>query len=282
MITTELMKSTTMLLIILLVISWMFIPSLVLPMDDVWRKVDSGLHVSEFGVPRSPAIKDSTVTVVKIDPMLYSLKLLSASEHGKVKMRVKDWCQRHNLIAGINAGMYVEDGIKNVGYMKNFDHVNNPRVNTSYKAMLAFNKLEPDVPEVQIIDLRCGDFEVWRHKYQTFVQGIRMISCRQESVWVQQPKKWSMAVLGIDKEGNVLFIFSEAPYSGYDFSNILLSLPISVHNAMYLEGGPEANLYFSAHGVEFERVGIYGTDFEDNRFRSVARPVPNVIGITKK
>ena len=63
-----------------------------------------------------------------------------------------------------------------------------------------------------------------------------------------------MAVFGIDN-GNALFIFTESHYSGYDFANIVLSLPISIYNAMYLEGGPEANLYFSTKDIEFERIG---------------------------
>jgi hypothetical protein len=61
-----------------------------------------------------------------------------------------------------------------------------------------------------------------------------------------------------------------------------LSLPISILNAIYLEGGPEASLFFSSKGVEFERVGIYKTGFEEGPYKAVAWPIPNVIGIIKK
>jgi uncharacterized protein YigE (DUF2233 family) len=267
---------------VLLAIFWICFPLVVLAQNGPWKKLDVGLHVGEFRISHGSTIKDPTVTVVKVDPKLYSLKLLSASEHGKVKMTVKDWCRKHNLIAGINAGMFMEDGIKSVGYMKNFDHTNNPRVNGSHKAILAFNRLDPGIPEVQIIDLTCQDFESLRQKYQTFVQSIRMISCNQENVWTKQSKRWSMAVLGVDKDGNALLIFTEAPHSGHDFINVLLSLPVSVYNAMYLEGGPLASLYLSTSDIEIERVGIYGSDFGEEQFRTMARPVPNVIGIMRK
>ena len=79
-----------------------------------------------------------------------------------------------------------------------------------------------------------------------------------------------MAVFGMDKNGDALFIFTEAPYSGHDFINILLFLPISIFNAMYLEGGPEAGLYFSSKGVEFERVGIYETGLQEDPYKAVA------------
>jgi hypothetical protein len=108
-----------------------------------------------------------------------------------------------------------------------------------------------------------------------------MISCQQQNVWSKQDKMYGMAVFGIDKSGNALFIFTESPYSGYDFINILLSLPISIYNAMYLEGGPEANLYFSLNQLQFERIGRYAMDNESDTM-AAARPIPNVIGIVKK
>jgi uncharacterized protein YigE (DUF2233 family) len=91
-----------------------------------------------------------------------------------------------------------------------------------------------------------------------------------------------MAVLGVDKDGNVMLIFTEAPYSAHDFINILLSLPVSIYNAMYLEGGSLANLYLSTSDIEIERIGIYGSEVGEEQFRTVARPVPNIIGITRK
>jgi len=108
-----------------------------------------------------------------------------------------------------------------------------------------------------------------------------MISCRQENVWSKQDKMWSMAVFGIDKSGNALFIFTESPYSGHDFAHALLSLPISIHNAMYLEGGQQASLYFSANNIELDRIGL-PISVNENGNIPVARPIPNVIGIAKK
>jgi len=247
-----------------------------------WKKVENGLFLGQFDPLYETPVKDSKIIVLRIHPRYYSFKLLCASELGKTRLTPKEWCRKYNLVAAINAGMYQKDGLTNVGYMKNYSHLNNPWLNSTYKAVLAFNRLEVSVPEIQIIDLKCQDFETLRPKYQTFVQSIRMISCRQQNVWSKQDKRWSLAVLGVDKEGNVLFILSEAPYSGYDFNNVLLSLPLSIFNGTYLEGGPEASLYFSAAGIELEKAGIYGTSLDGSVVRSGAYPIPNVIGITKK
>jgi hypothetical protein len=250
--------------------------------SDPWRKVDEGLFLAHLDPPYEPPIKDSKITIVKINPTYYSFRLLCASELGKVRLTTKEWCKRYHLISAINAGMYQKDGLSNVGYMKNFYHLNNSRLNSAYKAVLAFNRVDDDVPEIQIIDLKCQDLEKLKPKYQTLIQNIRMISCNQENVWSKQNKRWSLAVLGMDKGGNVLFIFSEAPYSGYDFNTILLSLPISIFNAMYLEGGREASLYFSAKGFELDEAGISETGFNESPIRPGGNPIPNVIGIVKK
>jgi hypothetical protein len=261
-------------LLFMVAFSVLFSPQSILPQDGLWKRIDDGLFLSE--------LHSSQITLVKIDPNYYSFKLLCASEENKLRMTVRQWCKKHNLISSINAGMFQADGIRNVGYMKNFNHINNPRLNTRYKAVLAFNPVDATVPEIQIIDLKCHDFDRLKDKYQTLIQGIRMTSCHQENVWEKQDKMWSIAAFGMDKSRKGLFIFTESPYSVHDFTNILLSLPVSLYNAMYLEGGPEATLYFSANGVEFEKIGSHEMGLNENGFPKVARRIPNVIGIVKK
>ncbi len=247
--------------------------------NDPWKKVDEGLFMAEFSPSQKPPTR---IAILRIDPKFYSFKLLCATEIGKTRLTVKDWCLKYNLVSAINAGMYQEDGLRSVGYMKNFNHVNNLRLSPAYKAVLAFNRVDAGVPEIQIIDLKCQAFEELRPRYQTFVQSIRMVNCQQENVWTKQDKTSSLAVLGMDRSGNALFIFSESLYSGYEFINVMLGLPISLYNAMYLEGGSEAGLYFSSNGVELDKTGMNGAGFNDSLVRGAARAIPNVIGITKK
>jgi len=258
------------------------LPALDLAQGDPWEKIDEGLFWAEFDPVLRYSATEPKVVVIKIDPRYYAFKLLCASEHERDRFTARGWCKKKNLIAAINAGMYQEDGFTNVGYMKNFAHVNNRRLNSTYQSVVAFNRIDAMVPEIQIIDLKCQDFEEMKTRYQTFVQNIRMISCRQENVWSKQDKRWSLAVLGIDKTGNALFIFSEGPYSGHEFNNILLSLPISIFNATYLEGGPQASLYLSANGIQLDKVGTHEAGPEEGRVRAIPSLLPNVIGIERK
>lgn len=247
----------------------------------LWKEVDEGLYLGDFDAPQKSKIGDSKVTIIKIDPNYYLFKLFCASENGRVRRTARQWCKKFNSTAAINAGMFQIDGITSVGYMKNFDHVNNSRLNKD-NAVFVFNRVDTTVPEVQIIDRRCQNFDKLRFKYNTLIQGIRMVSCHQYNVWSQQPKQWSMVAVGMDTTGHVLFIFTRSPYSVHDFINILLSLPISIYNAMDMDGGPVASLYFSANGVELEKVGSYETRYYESDANKSFMRLPNVIGIVKK
>ena len=85
----------------------------------------------------------------------------------------------------------------------------------------------------------------------------------------------------MDRQGRVLFIHVRSPYTMHNLIDILLELPIGLRNAMYVEGGPEAQLYVRSGDFEAERVGSYETDFFENDLNDHAWPVPNVIGIVR-
>ena len=112
-----------------------------------------------------------------------------------------------------------------------------------YQAVLAYNAKNNNVPAVQIIDLQYQKFNVLKNNYNTLLQNIRMIDIHQKNRWSRQAKKWSIAALGMNKKGNMLFIHCGFPYTVYDFINILLKLPLDIYNCMYLEGGYQASFY---------------------------------------
>jgi len=68
-------------------------------------------------------------------------------------------------------------------------------------------------------------------------------------------------VIGADKDGNALFIFSRSPYTVYDFISVLLDAPLKLQNLMYLEGGPEASFYLKHIEMEIAKMGSYETGF---------------------
>lgn len=250
--------------------------------DTTWVQVDEGLFVGEFIAAQKSIVGDSKITVIKIDPNKYSFRLLCASELNDSNLTAKEWCQKYGLIAAINAGMFQTDYKSNVGYMKNFNHINNSRISSKYHSVAAFNPIDRTKPNFRIYDVDEKNIQGIIQSYNTVVQNLRLIKRPGINRWTQQNRKWSEAALGQDKAGNVLFIFSRSPYSMHDFNNILINMPIDIVCAQHLEGGPEASLYFSHKNTEIKAFGSYETDFNENDDNDKYWPIPNVIGFVKR
>ena len=166
--------------------------------------------------------------------------------------------------------------------MRTRTHVNNPRLRQKDMTILAFDRLGTGVPEVKIIDRQCEDFRIWKNKYGSLVQSIRMISCKGKNVWRQRAKKWSTAAIGIDKTDNVLFIHVGSPYSTHDLINILKQLPLEIDRAMYTEGGPQAQLYIKTGTHEYEFSGHSEIDFSKKANSLFSWPIPNAVGVAPR
>lgn len=270
------MKTTILLLLL-------FIPFELSAQSGGWEKISDGLYIGEFESSEKSIIGNSKIFIIKIDPNLYSFKLLCAGELEHSNLTVKEWSRKYNLIGAVNAGMFQADYVSNVGFMKNYDYENNPGVNPRYFSVAAFNPKDSTCSKpFQLFDIDEEKIKNIINKYNTVIQNLRLVKHLSENRWSPQNRKWSEAALGQDTRGNVLFIFSRAPYSMYDLINILKSLPISIDRAQHLEGGPEASLYFSLNELTIEKMGSYETDFYENDQNLNYWPVPNVIGFYKK
>ena len=270
---------SNLLLLLLLVFS-----SNVVGQDSVWKKIDEGLYYSDFTAPIKSYTGGSRILIVRIDPKVYNFRLLSISElaPGSLAMNVREWADRYKLIATINAGMFQADLKANVGYMKNYAHLNNPRIHKTYTSVFAFNPKKAELPAAMVFDTDVQDIKEIISGYHTVVQNLRLIKRPGLIRWAQQDKKWSEAALGQDQDGNILFIFSESPYTMHELSKILLSLPIKLECAMHLEGGLAASLYLRHNGIELGRMGRHEFASIVGDMSNEFLPIPNVIGITKK
>jgi uncharacterized protein YigE (DUF2233 family) len=248
-----------------------------------WIQLESGLELAELHASRKAEQGDSIIRVLRIDPKRFELRLLNASEHEDGRpLTARQWCRGKGLLAGINASMYMTDHLTSVSLMVKPGHVNNPELRERDRAVLAFDRKSQDVPLVQIIDRELQDFPALRESYGTLVQSIRMVSLDGRNVWQQQKRKWSTAGIGTDSEGRVLFFHCRSPYSVHDLIDMLLKLPIDLHNAMYVEGGPEAQLYVRNGSQDLEFVGCYETGFWERDDCGPAHPVPNIIGVAPR
>ncbi len=247
-----------------------------------WVVLEPGLDLATFRVSRESEDGDRLVRVLRAEPARFRLALLSASAPGQGEPRTaKEWCARNGLVAAINASMYQEDLRSSVSLMKTHGYTNNARVSKDM-TILAFDRLDAGVAEVQIIDRECQDFDSLRKRYASLVQSIRMLSCKGRNVWAPQSRRSSVAAIGTDRGGRVLFMHARSPFSAKEFIDVLIGLPIDVERAMYVEGGSAAQLYVRAGSTEKEFVGGYDFEAGDPDATPRASRVPNVIGIARK
>ncbi|MBO2009686.1 phosphodiester glycosidase family protein [Hymenobacter negativus] len=247
----------------------------------VWQQLDQGLALGEYTPVSKSELGDSKITILRINPNFYAFRLLESVRFKDQRKTAAQWCQQEKLVACINAGMYQPDG-QNTGYMRNYKSINNTAFNAD-NCLLAFNPTDSSQAEIKLIDRGCeADWEQQAQRYQSVSQSVRMIDCHQNNTWAQQPKKWSSAVWGMDKEGQALMIFCRSPYTMHDYVDILLQAPLNIQQAMYLEGGPEASLYLKSGATERNLFGSYETGFTENDNSQEAFALPNVIGIVRK
>jgi len=248
------------------------------PLNE-WMNLERGLDLGVFISSKLTNRGDSKIRILRIDPGYYDFRLLNLSAiKNQELLSAKDWAKRHHLVAAINPSMYQENKRSSVSLQRSRGHVNHRRLSKD-RTLFAFDPLTPSVPKAQIIDRDCQDFKALDKEYAGMIQSIRMVSCRGENVWKPQDKVWSATVIGSDDKGRILFIHVRTPYAMHDLADMLLELPIGLQRAMYTEGGPEAQMYLNAGGLEFEFLGKYADSEGRIGENGFAWPIPNVLGI---
>lgn len=247
-----------------------------------WRILEPGLELGEFEAPLPGGKRRARIHVLRADTGLWRLRLLNTSAPGEGELHsAREWCDRHGLTAAINASMFQKDYRTSVSLMRAGGHVNNSYLSKD-NTVLAFDARGDSVPPVRIIDRTCEDLETVAENYGALVQSIRMVSCRGNNVWSPSRRRHSIAAVGMDRSGRFLMIHCRDPFSTHDLIDVLLQLPLDLAAAMYVEGGPEAQLFVRAGGLEREFVGSFETGIVESDLNRIGWPVPNVIGLAPR
>jgi hypothetical protein len=245
-----------------------------------WAALEHGLELGTFQGPAG-GTGDGVISVLRVDPARFELRLLNASAPGQGSARsARVWARQSGAVAAINAAMYQEDQRTSVSLMRTRTHVNHPRLSRD-RSLLAFDPLDPGQPAFRIIDRDCDDLDELGKRYGTLVQSIRLISCEGKNVWAPSPRRTSAALIGIDGRGRLLLIHSRTAWPTGELADALLALPLDLRRAMYVEGGAEAQLFVAAGGRELELIGAFDGVAAVAQNRD-AWPVPNVLAVFRR
>ncbi len=251
---------------------------------DTWKKLEDGLELGTFQVNTTSLFNHSEITVLRVDPKLWDIKLYSIKQFDYKKgITTKEWSQRHKLTAAINAGMHLPDMSTHVGYMQAGDTIQGKKVK-SYHSLAAFSPQKNEVTPFRIFDLDDAnpEFDQIKKDYAHVVQNLRLIKRPGENRWDKKSRRWNEAALGEDKQGRALLIYSSGLLTMHDLNETLLSLPLDIVAAQHLEGGREAQLYINHPSHTKELNNSMDPLYLGTNRNLGAWPIPNIIGISKK
>jgi len=250
-----------------------------------WHQLQNGLSFWEPDAPEKSILNDSKLFILKADPRYCNFSVLSASEHGKQNRTASAWAKEFGVNVVVNAGMFnMRNARTNKGYLKNYKHTNNAKMNGYYNVMMAMNPKQKSDPEMIMYDLTCTKWESIRNIYHTYCQGMRMIDCNgNKMAWDKRPgQSCSMVIGGTDLLGNIYFIFSRSPYTHQRMIDFVVSLIPDMRTTVYLEGGPEASLYVQTSDTIITKIGSYVSSTYENDKNDHFWKIPNVISIKSR
>ena len=246
-----------------------------------WQTLQPGVEYAVLAVTPAVDVGDSKLHLVRVDPGRARLIARLASETDQQARPAGQWCRDFKLAVAVNLGMYQEDRLSNVGYLRHGSHINNPKWTPTFKAALGFDPPTPDLAPAVLVDLDLPEAKSRLGPYRSVVQNLRLIKGEGKNAWSQSDKRWSEAALAMDDHGRVLFLFCRSPFSMWEFNRMLLSLPLGIVRAMHLEGGPEASLSIHAGGVNLDLCGSFETGFLPDDTNPKQWPIPNVLGVAR-
>jgi hypothetical protein len=240
-----------------------------------WKEIAPGLEHRVLSVTLPEYSYPININAIRIDPHKWDLFFRGISQEADGPMKTsKEWCEKYNITAAINAGMYNDDYQTHTGYVRDGEHRSSIHRN-SYKSLLAFNPRKGrQVPPARIFDLDQPGVTIDSvlKDYSTVIQNLRLIKRPGISVWPEQGDRWSEAALAEDKQGRILFLYCSSAVSMHDFNKILLYSDLEIVAAQHLEGNAPAQVYLKTGETELILSEEPGLDL----------PLPNIIGIRPK
>lgn len=245
--------------------------------ESPWKTLEPGLDYAEFDREDGTG---ATLVVLRFNPKYFHFSLHTISEEGPPAKTLRQWADTHNLVAAINASMYLPDGSTSTGYMRQGQHVNNGRTVNRFGAFFVANPDDPTLPLAALLDRDTDNWQALLSRYAVVVQNYRMINSQRRILWSPGGPLYSISAVGQDAQGNILFIHCREPIEAYSFASLLLHLPLNVRTVMYVEGGAQAGLALRS-GL-YSRIwgGRHMADFLVTG--NVNAALPNVLGVKRR
>lgn len=250
-----------------------------LPEAPRWNALEEGLEYAEFSL-QSEAGQQASLTVLRIDPELFDFRLYASAAHKHPALTLGQWADSHDLVAAINASMYLPDGVTSTGYMRQDDYINNKRLVRRFGAFFVAGPRQEGLPRADILTREDPQWQELLEQYRLVIQNYRMINDERRILWSPGGPLYAISAVAEDGAGKILFLHCREPLEAYSFAHALLHLPLDVRTVMYVEGGMQAGLVIRSPGLHQELRGRHLADFWVTG--NVRAQLPNVLGIRRR
>jgi Phosphodiester glycosidase len=250
-----------------------------------WVPLTEGMEYRETNAPVKSTIGDSKLSILRMDPAKFRFDLFAASQYDSKPKDLHTWADSFDLIVAFNAGMYsLVKPLQSRAYLKAGKHINNGELLQDFNLMLALGpKPHANRSNIEVLDLTCADWKQEQRNFNSFAQGLRMIDCNAKPMnWQKNIQSCSMLVAAEDEKGWFYLIFTRSPYTHNQMIAFMKQMPYGLHDAIYLEGGPETSLLINVNGHHIKKVGSWVSDTWESDANKHFWPLPNIVGVRKK
>lgn len=201
-----------------------------------------------------------------------SLSLISSSQTGQME-DIAQLMTKRNLALATNAGLFAADYKTSLGYMRNFEHVNNGRHAGKLKGLFVFNPKSAQDVKFKIIEKSEPNWRAEIRKFNTVFETYRMLSKQGENLWVEgNAFYYNTALVGALRSGEVVFIFCPALYSMHDLNEFIKTLPLELEGLLYLDGDSKGALSFNQSGLVHMGYSYFLPNVLAIQFESASTP----------
>lgn len=247
-----------------------------------WQSLAKGVQYIETDAPKISYVGDSKITILKLDPSAMEFHVYAATHGDSARKNAYEWADSLRLNIVFNAGMYSLGRPLNArGFLKTFDHYNNPNLIEGFNCMLAVSPNDTNkYNNIDILDLQCANWSQAKNEFEGYVQCLRMIDCNGSPMqWNRKKQSCSMLVAAKDPKGYFYLIFSRSPYTHNEMIGFMKDMPFDLSHALYLEGGPETTLMIDVNGHCIQKVGSWISSSYENDKNDYFWNLPNIVGI---
>jgi hypothetical protein len=250
------------------------------PCDGKPHPLGPGLTYERWHVDATPKIAVAPcLDLVRADLHHYRMRMVLASRDGDARPAPR-WLEDLHLVAAVNAGMFHEGGTS-VGLLVDGEHVNQERDNSKLGGYLAFGPRDPAAAPVVVTGRECEGFDLdaLRRAYKSVTQSYRLLGCDGGAIAWADPKYYSSAAVGVDRDGKLVMVHVRAPFLMREVSAALARPELRIAGALFVEGGPEATVAVDGADGDLTLVGSYESGFVEDDDNVQPWTLPNLIAL---